>query len=168
MGGTTAVFAVLSTVIALLAGSATAFVLVRTDVPARRLLSILVLVPLILPSVLYAMAWVFLASPRIGLLEHVFGWTSFSVYSVAGMGLVQGLAMAPLAHLAFSGTFTSMDPSLEEAARVGGASAVTTFRRVTLPLARPAVLSTSVLCFTLAVEAFEIPILLGLRTGTSP
>lgn len=161
---TTAVFAVLSTALALLLGSATAFVLVRTDVPGRRALSVLVLVPLILPSVLYAMAWVFIASPQIGLVEHVLGWTSFSVYSVVGMALVQALAMAPLVYLAFSGTFASMDPSLEEAARVGGASAVATFRRVTLPLARPTVLSTAVLCFTLSVEAFEIPILLGLPT----
>ncbi|MCE0762044.1 iron ABC transporter permease [Pseudonocardia kujensis] len=159
---TTVVFAVLATVIALVTGSVTAFVLVRTDVPGRRALSLVVLVPLILPSVLYAMAWVFLASPRIGLLEHFLGWTALNVYSVGGMALVQGLAMAPLAHLAFAGTFTSMDPSLEEAARVGGASAARTFRRVTLPLARPALLSTTVLCFTLAVEGFEIPILLGL------
>ena len=60
-----------------------------------------------------------------------------------------------------------MDPSLEEAARVAGASWLVTMRRITLPLIRPGLTAAGVIILVLGLEAFEIPAILGETTGTS-
>ena len=164
------VFAFGSTVLAVTIGTLLAYVVVRTDVPARTLLFVAALVPLVVPGVLYTIAWIFLASPRIGalnqLLEPIFGPGAINVFSLWGMILVEGLHLAPLAFLLMAAAFRSMDPALEEAATASGAGVVTAFRRVTLPLMRPA-LSASILILGIrAVEAFEVPALLGLPGGT--
>ena len=163
-------FAFGSTVLAVTVGTGLAYVVVRTDVPMRTLLFVAALVPLVVPGVLYTIAWIFLASPRIGalnkLLEPVFGPGAVDVFSLWGMILVEGLHLAPLAFLLMAAAFRSMDPALEEAAVSSGAGPLTAFRRVTLPLMRPALTASILILAIRAVEAFEVPALLGLPGGT--
>ena len=163
-------FAFGSTVLAVTVGTGLAYVVVRTDVPMRTLLFVAALVPLVVPGVLYTIAWIFLASPRIGalnkLLEPVFGPGAIDVFSLWGMILVEGLHLAPLAFLLMAAAFRSMDPALEEAAVSSGAGPLTAFRRVTLPLMRPALTASILILAIRAVEAFEVPALLGLPDGT--
>lgn len=163
-------FAFGSTVLAVTAGTMLAYIVVRTDVPARTLLFVGALVPLVVPGVLYTIAWIFLASPRIGalnkLLEPIVGPGAFDVFSLWGMILVEGLHLAPLAFLLMAAAFRSMDPALEEAAIASGAGPWTAFRRVTLPLMRPALTASILILAIRAVEAFEVPALLGLPGGT--
>jgi iron(III) transport system permease protein len=162
-------FAAGSTVLAVTVGTLLAFLVVRTDVPGRRALLVASLVPLAVPGVLYTISWIFLASPRSGalnkLLEPVLGRGAIDVFGIWGMIVVEGLHLAPLVLLLMAAAFRSMDPALEEAAVVSGASPFTAFRRVTLPLVRPA-LAASILIMTVrALEAFEVPALLGLPGG---
>jgi iron(III) transport system permease protein len=163
-------FAVGSAALALGLGTLLAYVQVRTDAPLKGLFFAASLVPLIIPAILYSAAWIFLADPRIGLinvllLEPVLGRSPLNVFSLPGMVWVQGLHLAPIAFLLMGAAFRSMDPALEEAAMMSGASRRTLLRRITMPLVRPAVVSSVLLLFVQSLESFEVPGLLGLQSG---
>lgn len=168
MMGNSLVFAVGSAALALVLGTALAYVQVRTDAPFKGLFFAASLVPLIIPAILYAAAWIFLGDPNIGLintgvLTPIFGHAVFNVFSLYGMILVEGLHLAPIAFLLMVGAFRGMDPALEESALMSGASRMTVLRRVTVPLLRPAIVAAVLLMFVQALESFEVPGLLGLQ-----
>jgi iron(III) transport system permease protein len=156
------VFAVGAALLALVLGTTLAYIQVRTDTPFKGLFFAASLVPLIIPAILYAAAWIFLADPDIGLvngaLEPIIGARPLNVFSLWGMIWVQGLHLAPIAFLLMVAAFRAMDPSLEESwARV--------LRRITVPLLRPALVSAVLLMFVQSLESFEVPGLLGLQNG---
>ncbi|MRH28015.1 ABC transporter permease subunit [Microbacterium sp. SYP-A9085] len=163
------IFALGSAALALVIGTALAYVQVRTDAPGKGLLFAASMVPLIIPGVLYAISWIFLANPTVGILntlifQPLFG-ASIDIYGLGGMIWVEGTHMAPLAFLLMVGAFHAMDPSLEESAAMGGAKPWVVFRRVTMPLVRPALIAAALLMFVRALSAFEIPTLLGEPRG---
>jgi len=164
-----AVFALGTTAISLAIGSALAYLIVRTDVPFKKLLVISSLVPLIIPGVLHTIAWIFLASPQIGLLnkivEPIVGPGLLDVYSMGGMIAVEGLHSAPLVFLLMYAAFRNMDASLEESALLSGAGHIKLMRRVTLPLVKPAILASAVIVAIRALADFEVPALLGIPSG---
>jgi iron(III) transport system permease protein len=160
------VFAFGTTVFAVSLGTLLAYLIVRTDVPGKPLMFAASLVPLIIPGILHTIAWIFLADPRIGVLnqhiiEPVTGH-SFNVLSMAGMIWVEGLHLSPLVFLLMFAAFRSMDPALEESAIMSGAPLRTAFRRVTLPLVLPALYAAILIMAVRALESFEVPALLGL------
>jgi iron(III) transport system permease protein len=164
------VFAVGATVLAISIGTLLAYLIVRTDVPFKPLMFAASLVPLIIPGILHTIAWIFLASPQIGVVNlHVIqpltGGRSLNVFSLPGMIVVEGLHLAPLVFLLMVASFRSMDPSLEESAVMSGAPLRTVFRRITIPLARPALYAAVLIMVVRALEAFEVPALLGLNGG---
>jgi iron(III) transport system permease protein len=163
-------FAIGSALLSLAVGTALAYFNVRTDVPFKALFFAASIIPLIIPGILYTIAWIFLASPEIGLinslLEPVFGPGTFDVFTVWGMIWVEGLHLSPIAFLFMVAAFRSTDPSLEESSLMSGATRVQTFRRVTLPLVRPALLSAALIMLVRSLESFEVPALLGLQNGT--
>lgn len=165
----TIAFSASSTFLAAIVGTGLAYVYVRTDVPFKRLIFALSLIPLILPSLLHTISWILLLSPRIGwfnhFLEPLFGPGALNVFTVGGMAFVQGLHLSPLVFLLMSAAFRSMDPSLEEAALLSGARRSTVFVRITLPLARPALLAAILVQMVNSLEAFEVPVLMGLPGG---
>lgn len=163
-------FALGSTVVALVLGTGLAYLIVRTDVPLKPLMFAASLVPLIIPGILHTIAWIFLASPRIGVLNHnvlqpVLGGHGIDVFTLQGMILVEGVHLAPLVFLLMVAAFRSMDPSLEESAIMSGASLFTVFRRITVPLARPALYAAILIMAVRGLESFEVPALLGLPGG---
>ena len=163
-------FAVGSAVLAIALGTLLAYLIVRTDVPFKPLMFAASLVPLIIPGILHTIAWIFLASPQIGVINlHVIqpltGGRSLNVFSLPGMIVVEGLHLAPLVFLLMVAAFRSMDPSLEESAIMSGAPLRTVFRRVTVPLARPALYAAILIIVVRALESFEVPALLGLNGG---
>jgi iron(III) transport system permease protein len=81
------------------------------------------------------------------------------------MVLVQGLHLSPLVLLLMAAAFSSMDPALEEAATASGARPAAVIRRVTLPLAAPALYGCVLLAMVGGLEAFEVPVLLGIPGG---
>jgi iron(III) transport system permease protein len=164
------VFAVGSAVLALVIGTGLAYLQVRTDAPFKGLFFAASLVPLIIPAILYAAAWIFLADPDIGLINNalfkpILGHGLFDVFSIPGMIWVQGLHLAPVAFLLMVAAFRAMDPSLEESASMSGAGRATILRRITVPLLRPAIISAVLLMLVQSLESFEVPGLLGLQNG---
>ena len=158
-------FAAGSSLLALVAGTALAFLVVRTDMPFRRVVFALALVPLIVPGILYTVAWIFLASPRSGALRDVLP-VDPDVFSMGGMIFVEGLHLAPLVFLLMAAAFRSADPALEEAALMSGAPRVTVVRRVTLPVVRPALYAALLIMVVTALASFEVPALLGVPGDT--
>ena len=158
-------FAAGSSAIAIVGGAGLAFLVVRTDLPFRRVAFGLALVPLIVPGILYAVAWILLASPRSGALADVLPGEP-DIFGMGGMIFVEGLHLAPLVFLLMAAAFSSADPALEEAALMSGARRTSVIRRVTLPLARPALYAALLILVVRALESFEVPALLGMPAGT--
>jgi len=154
-----------------LIGTFFAWVNERTNTPFKSLFFALAIIPLIIPGILFTVAWILLASPKIGILNTLLqGWlgtdTVFvNIYSMTGMIWVDGLHYSPMAFLLMTAAFRSMDPALEESALMSGASVPQIFRRITLKLAWPAVLASLLILFVRAIESFEAPALLGLPVG---
>jgi iron(III) transport system permease protein len=160
-------FSLASLAIALAFGIPAAWLVERTDFRAKTLLFTLMAVGLLIPGFAAAMGWLFLLHPRIGLanqfLMDAFHLTAapLNIMSIAGMGWVQGLNLAPLAFIMTAAVFRSMDPVLEEAAQMHGGDAWTVLRRVTLPLASPGVLAASIYIFMTGFAAFDVPAIIG-------
>ncbi len=163
-------FAIGSTLLSVTIGTTLAYLTVRTNVPFKGLIFAASLVPLIIPGILHTIAWIFLASPRVGLfnklLEPIFGPGVLNVFSIWGMIFVEGLHLSPLVFLLMYAAFRSMDPSLEESAQMSGARLPTVLRRISLPLAKPALAASVLIMMVRALEAFEVPALLGIPNGT--
>ncbi len=149
-------------------GSILAWLCARTNMPFKGLLFTISLVPMVVPGILNTIAWLFLLSPRIGVINKVlmqtFGLSSapFDIYTLPGMIWVEGLALSPLVFLLMWAAFISMDPNLEDSATMSGSGILTTFRRVTLRLMLPAILSVVLITFIRGLESFEVPALVGL------
>jgi len=161
---TTVAYAVGSAIFAVVLGSALAFVVARTDAPAKSLMIASSLVPLIIPGVLHTIAWLLLASPQIGALNSIPG-IHVDIFSIWGMMFVQGLHTAPLVFLLTLTAFRGMDPNLEEASLSAGSSVPRMLWKVTLPLARPALLGSLIIAIVTGLESFEVPVLLGSYQG---
>ncbi|MBI1774471.1 MAG: iron ABC transporter permease [Proteobacteria bacterium] len=152
-------------------GTFFAWVNERTNTPLKPLFFAMSIIPLVIPGILFTVAWIMLASPRIGILNLIakswFGAEAplFNIYSMTGMIWVDGLHYAPVAFLLATAAFRSMDPSLEESAMMSGASTFQIARRITLKLAWPAILGAFLILFVRAIESFEVPALLGLPIG---
>jgi iron(III) transport system permease protein len=168
MVGNSLAFALGSSAISIVLGSVLAYLIVRTDVPGKPLMFAASLVPLIIPGILHTIAWIFVLDPNIGVgnrwvIEPLDGHHPFNVYSIPGMCVIEGLHLAPLVFLLMVAAFRSMDPSLEESAIMSGASLPTVFRKVTLPLVRPALYAAILIMMVRGLESFEVPAVVGLR-----
>ena len=168
---TTLVFAAGSTLSAGFIGIGLAWIIARTDVPGGRMLEVLCIVPLFMSAFVGAIAWRLLLVPRAGMLTRwltELGWPEAllpNVYSLTAMCLLQGIFYSPFMYLYAVASFRQMDPSLEEVARIHGASQWQTLRRITLSINGPALLSGTVLVFVFSIGTLEIPMALGVPGG---
>jgi iron(III) transport system permease protein len=164
-------FAFGASMLAFVIGTALAWMNERTNTPFKSLFFALSIIPLIIPGILFTVAWILLASPKIGILNLVlqrwigFDGPLFDIYSLGGMIWVDGLHYSPIAFLLMSAAFRSMDPALEESAMMSGANVLQVAWRVTLRLCWPAIFATLLILFVRAIESFEVPALLGLPVG---
>src|SRR6201996_6560155 len=148
-----------------------AWILARTDTPCRGTLEILVTLPFFIPPILTAMAWGMLGNPQVGLLNQIYQWLTGStgapinVYSYGGVVWHMMQYSVPFLFLLIVDAFRAMDPSLEEAARMCGASRWRTFRTVTLQLILPALTGAAILSFIRGIENFESPLFFGSPAG---
>jgi iron(III) transport system permease protein len=141
----------------------------RTDLPGREVWFSLILFPLLVPTPILAIAWIFLMGPNAGWLNLVIraalgseGTGPINIFSMGGLVLCQALASTPYVFLLLAAALRSMDPALEEASGSSGASPLTTFRRVTLPVLLPGLLAPLVLITLITAEQFELPLIIGL------
>jgi iron(III) transport system permease protein len=164
-------FASGASLFAFVVGTALAWMNERTNTPFKTVFFALSLIPLVIPSILFTVAWILLASPQIGIVNELLqGWFGleqppFDIYSMAGMIWVDGLHYSPMAFLLMSAAFRAMDPSLEESATMSGAGIWQVLWRVTLKLTWPAIFATILILFVRSIESFEVPALLGLPVG---
>src|SRR6266850_5335304 len=164
-------FALGASLLAFCIGTLLAWMNERTNTPFKALFFALSLIPLIIPGILFTVAWILLGSPKIGIinlaLQYWFGFEKplFNVYSLWGMIWVDGLHYSPMAFLLMTAAFRAMDPALEESATMSGANIFQVAWSVTLKLTWPAILATLLMLFVRAIESFEVPALLGLPVG---
>jgi iron(III) transport system permease protein len=164
-------FAAGTSVFALCLGTTLAWMNERTNTPFKKLFFALSIIPLVIPGILFTVAWIMLASPKIGILnvmlQRLFDtdYVFFNIYTMTGMIWTDGLHYSPMAFLLMTAAFRSMDPSLEESALMSGASILQIAWKITLKLAWPAALGSLLILFVRSLESFEVPALLGLPVG---
>ena len=165
----TAIFVLVCTSIALLLAVGFAWLIERTDIPAKGTLFVLILLPSAVPSLLMGISYIILAGPEAGLLnrltDDLFGVKLFNIFSLPAMFILQALSSVPSSFLIVLSALRSMDPALEEASSVSGVGWTSTVRRVTLPMMLPAILSAAIYTGMNIAETFEIPALIGVPIG---
>jgi iron(III) transport system permease protein len=167
---TTFIFVFGAVVVAFTIAFILAWLIERTDLPGRNILFTLTLFPVLMPTVILAIAWMFMFTPNTGwvnmALRVIFGLEATSgplnILSMPGLILAQGAALVPFTFLLLTAALKTMNPSLEEASATSGASPMTTFRRVTLPILKPGILAPIILGALIVLESFELPLIIGL------
>jgi iron(III) transport system permease protein len=152
----------------LLLGVPLAFVLARTDLPFRNIMGTVLLIPLFLPPYILAVAWSNVLGKR-GLLHKWFGLgepASAFLHSLWGGATILTLAFLPIAILFIKTALAQVHVEIEEATRLE-ASRGQILRRITLLLIAPAMLSSGILIFVLAISEFAVPMFLGVPVFTS-
>jgi iron(III) transport system permease protein len=162
------IFATGSSVLSTFFAAMLAWIAIRTNAPWRKFFELTAIVPNIFPPVMLAVSWTVLLSPRTGLINRLLmqifdlSEAPLNLYSLPGMIFVEALITTPLAFLIISAALYSMDPSLEESARVAGSSNFQIARRITFPIVRPALLAAGMLNFVRAIESFDTPAIIAL------
>lgn len=166
--GDTLVFALVATVLAMLGGTAVAWVVERTDFGAKQATYAMMTVLLLLPGFFPSMGWLFLLGPRIGLigrwLHDGFGidQNAITIANPIGMGFVQGLLLVPLAFVLVGPPLRSVSGELIEAAAIYGVGVWRRAWRIELPLVTPALIAAAIFCFMVAVASFDVPAFIGM------
>lgn len=162
----TLVVTFVATIMALVFGFLTAWILTRTNVPFQRTLEQLMAVPYYVTPLLGALAWSFLGAPESGFINQL--WRRLGgegalidITSPMGIAWVMALFEGSVAFVMIGAVMKSMDPSLEEASQVMGASRWRTMLRVTLPLVAPGVLGAAIFVFAEMLGSFSAALVLG-------
>ncbi len=159
------------TILAVVIGLAFSWIVVRTNTPFKGFIAGASMIPLFVPPLVAGVAWGILGSPKTGLLNTVFKWIGIDwridFYSMAGLILVFGIYYAPYVYMFTASALRNMDPSLEEASEVSGASAFTTIFTITFPLIAPAILAGSLLSFVVMLGIYGVPAALGAPANIS-
>ena len=163
----TLVFVLGSTLLATLLALVLAYLNTRTDIPFKFIFGVLAIVPMMIPHLLFSVAWALLLNPSNGLVNRalvdLLGLQGplLNIYSLPGMIFVEGLLNMPIAYLIIAPAMASFDVSLEESSRVCGSSPWRTLLRITLPVLRPAILAAFVLGVVRALASYAVPRVLG-------
>lgn len=164
-------FACGSACLACATGITLAWLYERAGLPYKFLIFSLLLIPLVVPGLLFTISWVFLLSPKTGIINHFLVSAAglpgppFNIYSFGGMIWVEGLTNTPLVFLLMKGIFAAFNRSWEEAAYLSGAGKRQVFYFINLPLAKPALFSAWLLVFIKGFTEFDVPAVIGLPAG---
>lgn len=169
--GNSLVLSVGVTITGTIVGTFFAWLVTRTDLPFKKSMKLLFLVPFMLPAFIGALAWKMLLSPRAGYINRFFmdvlGFDGpiFDIYTYAGIILVETMYLFPFVFIQVSGALERMDPTLEESARISGADLFTITRKITIPLVLPSILSGALLIMLYSMAHFGTVAVLGIETG---
>lgn len=151
-------------VIAIPLGGILAFLVSRTDLPGRRWIEPLILVPVFVSPMVLGFGYVVAAGP-VGFFStwanDILGFVPWNIYSLPAIIIVAGLTHVPYAYLYISSALHSLGSDVEEAARTAGASPLQVMTAVSLPMVRPAISYATVLLFFLGLEVFGLMLVLG-------
>ena len=170
---TTLILATSSAIVCCVVAAPMGWLVARTDMPLRRTVRALVTASFVTPPFLGAIAWELLAAPNSGLLNQAFRAVTgaeqdeylFNIYSLPGVIFVISCYTFPYVFVLVANALDRIPADLEDASSILGASAWTTARRVTLPLAMPAVLAGALIAFLQAMTLFGSPAILALPAG---
>jgi iron(III) transport system permease protein len=153
------------TLIAVAIGLLFSWIVVRTNTPFKGFIAAASILPLFAPPLVAGVAWSILGSPKTGLINTLFKSAGFDwhvdFYSLSGLVFVFGIYYAPYVYMFTSSALRNMDPSLEEAAEISGASVSSTLFTVTFPLIMPAIVSGMLLSFIVMLGIYGVPAVLG-------
>lgn len=148
-----------------------AWLLGRSDIPAKGLMRALFNIPYMFPPFLGAMAWDLLLNGRSGYLNrwlvetfHLSG-APFNINSLGGIVFVELSYYFPFVFMQVVSALERMDPTLEECARIAGAKQLTVIRKITLPLVLPAISAGALLILISSLAHFGVPSILGFSQG---
>jgi iron(III) transport system permease protein len=144
-----------------------AWLVARTDVPAKLCIRGAIAVAFIIPSFINVIAWIFLAAPNSGYLNKLLvSWLGlaappFNIFSFGGLVFIETAHLFPIVFFAVAAALGNIDASHEQAARMLGAGRWRTTLTITLPLVAPAVVSSATLCMLDALSSFGAPAAIG-------
>ena len=168
---TTAIIATTSAVICCLVAAPIGWLVSRTDMPGRQTIRALVTASFVTPPFLGAVAWELLAAPNSGLLNQLYRYLTgaedplFDIYSLTGLIFVISCYTFPFVFVLVANALDNMPGELEDASAILGGKAWTTARRVTIPLALPALVAGALIAFLQAMTLFGSPAILALPAG---
>src|SRR6185437_231365 len=170
---TTAIIAVTSAVICCVVAAPISWLVSRTYMPARQTIRALVTASFVTPPFLGAIAWELLAAPNSGLLNQLYRFVTeaesdnylFNIYSMPGIIFVISCYTFPFVFVLLANALDTMPGELEDASAILGAKAWTTARRITIPLALPALVAGALIAFLQAMTLFGSPAILALPAG---
>lgn len=140
-----------------------AWLMTRTDLKFKGFWRTLFCLPYAIPPFIGAIAWILLANPSNGLLKDFLPW--INIYSGAGLVFVMSSFFYTFILINLLSSLEKIDPALEEAARIAGATSFQVFKKVTLPLVVPSLVSGMLLAFLSAIANFGIAALIGNAAG---
>ena len=161
-----------SSIVSLVLGTTTAWLISRTDLPFKKLFRSLLSLVLAMPPFLSAIAWILLAAPNSGWINKIYrNWTGaedkiVNIYSMWGAIFVIGLSTYPYVFLLTSNALSLVNSELEDAASNLGANRWHLISKITLPLVAPAIAAGTILAFLEAIALFGSPNLLLLPART--
>lgn len=166
--GNSVVLGLCVSVLALAFGVPIAWALSRTDMPLKGLVRVLVLATFATPPFLGAISWILLASPNAGWLNkayvELFGTSAgiFNIYSFPGLVFIIALYSFPYTVVFTTAALEMISSEMEDAANILGASRFRLTRRITLPLALPAILASAIVTFLDAISLISSTIMIAL------
>lgn len=156
----------LASLLSVAVGGVAAIALTLTDVRGKPALAFLVLLPLLIPSQITALAWIEFIGPSSPILQSLGlapePGTTNPLYSLGGIVLVMGIEHSALVFLTLRAGLLYLPRDLVEAARLGGAGPLKILTAVILPLARPAIFAGAAVSFVSSIGNFGVPALLGI------
>lgn len=169
----TAIYVAGTLILTTLFGGFLAWSMERTDARIAKLSGIMPIIPLLVPPIGSVLGYLTLFSPSSGLVNIALRATLFpdleegpvSVTNFPGLIFITAVNLAPISYLILSSALRNADASLEEAARISGASTVKTLLKITIPTIRPALVSSALMTGILAVGAFTYPFFIGSSSG---
>src|SRR5476649_1646180 len=170
---TTAIIATTSAALCCLVAAPMGWLVSRTDMPARQFIRALVTASFVTPPFLGAVAWELLAAPNSGLLNQLFRYVTgaeadehlFNIYTLTGIIFVISCYTFPYVFVLVANALDRIPGDLEDASAILGGRMWVTARRVTIPLAMPALLAGVLVAFLQAMTLFGSPAILALPAG---
>ena len=163
----TVVISGLTTIFGVILAFPLAFLVGRTDMYGKKFFRTLFVTTYMVPPYVGAMAWLRLLNPNAGVLNkflmQMFNLPKapFNIYTVGGIVWVLTCFYYPYAFITISRAMEKMDPSLEEASKISGASPIKTLMTITIPMMTPSIIAAGLLVFVASASAFGIPSIIG-------
>src|SRR6476660_1321688 len=170
---TTVILATSSSAICCAIAAPMGWLVARTDMPLRRTIRALVTASFVTPPFLGAIAWELLAAPNSGLLNKIYRAVTgapqdehiFNIYSLGGLIFVISCYTFPYVFVLLANALDRIPGDLEDASSILGGRTWTTARRITIPLALPALLAGALVAFLQAMTLFGSPAILAIPAG---